>query len=239
MAVMLSACDPLSGYAAAPVDPPTIIGVAPYDTSPGTLDVNVTITEDQDTLTNNSTNIKVTFSTDLIENMNYVQFDDGSEAVICNGVTKNLKGDIQSYSLPGVPRREYICTYRGTKENEDTEIVTQLPFTQMIDVPLKSTLNPLLPTITGSGFTLHYTPDGAGSNCTISATAIDRAGDQQVVGGSLPSTTGTYTGPSTAGLKGRGDIELTRTCKFTPSSPFDSMQVTYITNASVEVTWTT
>ncbi len=156
---------------------------------------------------------------------------------MCNGITQHL-GNSPSYLLH-VPRQAYICQYSGTRENEDTEQVSPLTPTQMFDVPLKSMLNPELPTITGSGYTLRYTPDGAGSNCTISATAFDLVGGS-VVGGSFPSTTGMYTGPSTAGLKGRGDIVLTRTCKFSLSStPFDSMNVTYITNASVEVTWTT
>jgi len=243
MATMLSACGEPTGYAAAPADPP----VTPYDTSPGTLDVRVMIIEDQDAL-NHRSNISISFSTNVIEDPNYVLFDDPQyQTVICNGVTLAL-GTLQTYPL-SVPRGEYICQYRGTKENEDNEDfgnnehhehITVLPYAQMFDVPLKSTLSPQLPTITSSGFTLHYTPDAAGSNCTISAMAIDLAGDTPVTGGSSSSATGTYSGPSTAGLKGQGDIILTRTCDVSPSSPapFDSMHITYITKASVEVTWT-
>lgn len=232
IAALLSACGALSGTAAAPADPP----VTPYDTSPVTLDVKVTIVEDQDALSHKSS-IVISFSTDFIEDTNYVLFDDPQETVNCNGVTMTL-GHSTAYTLT-VMRGGYICQYRGTKQNEDNNQITVLPYTQMFDVHPKSTLSPLLPTVTGSGFTLHYTPDAAGSNCNITAMAIDRAGDPAVMGGPSPSTTGTYSGPSTAGLKGQGDILLTRTCDVSSSSSglFDSMHVTYITKASVEVTW--
>ncbi len=230
---MLSACSVMPGLAAASSDPPpTSIGVTPVDTSPGTLDVIVTITEYQDAPSHLS-DIAFSFSTTVIENPNYVQFDDPNEEVICNGAIEKLLGNTPSYSFP-IPRRPYSCRYIGNDIDNSSR-----PDMTTFDVPLRSTLSPQLPTITSGGFSLRYTPDAPGTNCKISATAIDRAGDPSVVGSFLPSTTGTYSGPSTSGLKGTGDIELTRNCDIFPSSSFHSLVVHYVTQASIEVTWTT
>jgi hypothetical protein len=232
IAGFMSACDVMPGLAATTADPPDPTALTPVDTSPGTLDVIVTISEFQNAPSHLS-DMMITFSTALIEApSNYVVFDDANEKVICNGVTMKL-GDAPSYTFP-VPRKEYTCTYSGNKKDG-----TPLAFVQMFDVHLKNTLSPQLPTVTSSGFSLHYTPEPSGSNCTIMATATDTAGDPAVVGSSMSATTGTYTGPSTSGLQGTGDIELTRTCNVSPpSTPFHSMKVTYVTTTSIEVTWT-
>lgn len=243
ISALLSACGALSGTAAAPADP----GITPVDTSPGYLDAKVMIIEDQEALTNRSS-IAISFSTIVIEDTNYwVNFDDPNEVLMCiNAPPPNplRLGNLQSYTL-SVPRGAYTCSYTGNRVvNPANEANAQAQMTTFT-VPLQSMLSPLLPTVTSSGFTLHYTPNASPlyKNCTIAATAIDRvSGSTPVLGGSFPET-GTYTSnQSVSGLHGPGDIELTRTCnpQITASPfPFHNLSVTYVTKASVEVTWTT
>lgn len=239
MVAMLSACGALSGSAAAaPGDP----GITPVDTSPGYLDVKVTIIEDQDALSNKSTSISISFSTIVIEDPNYwVNFDDPNEVVTCNEGTSRL-GISQAYTL-FVQRNAYICHYTGNRVVNPANEADAQTQTTMFTIPPQTLLSPRDPATASSGFRVHYAPNynSPYNNCTIAATAIDRvAGDSPVVGPST-SETGTYTtNQSIGGLHGGGDIELTRTCKPRISSspfPFHQLSVTYVTKASVEVTW--
>jgi hypothetical protein len=237
IAGLLSGCSIIPGMAASAADPPGPTGLTPATTAPWSLDVNVTIKEFQDAPSHMS-EITLAFSTALIEDpQNFVIFDDSNEKVICNGVTTPL-GDTPQYTF-SVPRNEYTCTYYGNDPHPSTLDIIAPTSAQMFDVPLKNMLSPQLPSVSSSGFSIHYTPEPAGSNCSISATATDRSNDSAVNGSSVAATTGIYNGPDVSGLQGDGDVELTRTCDVSPPSTlFHSMHVTYIATASIEVRWT-
>jgi hypothetical protein len=208
----------------------SFLRVTPLDTSPDTLDVTVTILEEQDA-TDDMSNITVSFSTIVIKEKNYVRFDQPNAAVICNGVKQSL-GEPMQYTLR-VPRKSYACAYSGTRDDGEA-----LPYTQLFAIPLRSELSPRPPTITSNGFSLHYTPD-ADSLCHIQGKAIDSANDPAVVGELSTSDQSVYSGPSTSSLQGGGDILLTRTCNW-PNLPsaYHHLSLTYISQASIEVTWT-
>jgi hypothetical protein len=227
---MLSACTAIPGVADPSADPPASIGVTPIDTSPGTLIVTVTINEDQDA-TDRTSNITLQFSTRLIEEANYVLFDNGNEVVVCNGVPEPL-GSAQLYTFH-IPNQRYTCMYSGN-------IQDHLPLdpVPMFDFAPRSRLSPKLPSVTSSGFSIRYRPD-SDVMCTIIATAKDSTGDPDVVGNGEPSNKGVYNGPAAGSLQGNGEILLTRTCPVKPpeNSPFHLLSITYISTASVEVTW--
>ena len=227
---MMSACTTIPGVADPSADPPASIGVTPIDTSPGSLIVTVTINEDQDA-TDGMSNITLQFSTSLIEEDNYVLFDNSNEAVVCNGVKETL-GSAQSYTFH-IPSQPYTCEYSGNTQDH-----IPLAYVNMFDFPLRSTLSPKLPSVTSSGFSIRYQPD-SDATCTITATAKDSAGDPDVVGNGEPSNKDISNGPATGSLQGNGEILLTRTCPVQPpeNSPFSSLSITYISTASVEVTW--
>src|SRR5262245_54435991 len=103
---ILSACTTIPGVADPSADPLAPIGMTPIDTSPSWLIVTVTINEDQDAIDRMS-NITLQFSTRLIEEDNYVIFDDSNEVVECNGVKEQL-GNAQSYTFH-IPSRRYTC----------------------------------------------------------------------------------------------------------------------------------
>lgn len=214
-------------------DPPDPLAVTPADTSPGTLDVVVVISEDQDA-TDKTTDITFSFRTIVIEEQNYVLFDDPNEEVVCNGVHKPL-GKSPSYKLQ-VPRGHYICTYSGNIEDKNGNSKA-LPPVQTFDVAPRSALSPQPPVITSNGYSVRYTPD-SDDQCTVQGKATDSAG-HTVMGPSEPGNEGVYSGPSTSSLKGPGDLFVIRTCHWQPYQPseFANMDVTYISQASVEVTW--
>ncbi|GAC1565219.1 MAG: hypothetical protein NVS3B14_02240 [Ktedonobacteraceae bacterium] len=230
--IILSACSPALGFAATTSDPPSPIGVTPIDTSAGTLTVTAKIVEDQDA-TDGTSNITLQFRTRQIEEDNYVIFDDPNEAVICNGVKVKLLNS-QMYNFH-VPRKEYICNYSGNTNDKDP-----LTYVTMFDVPPRSELSPQQPVVTGQGFSIRYAPDSSSDSniCKITATATDAGGDTPVVGNSSPSDLGLYNGPGTGSLHGNGELLLTRTCSYpTFSNDFYQVNLTYISTASVEVTW--
>ncbi|HEY7355215.1 MAG TPA: hypothetical protein VH590_02080 [Ktedonobacterales bacterium] len=215
-------------------DPPDPLAVTPADTSPDTLDVVAVISEDQDA-TDKTTNIIFTFSTIVIEEQNYVLFDDANEEVVCNGVHQPL-GKSPSYKLY-VPRGHYICTYSGNIEDKNGNSKA-LPLVQMFDVAPRSALSPQPPVVTSNGYSVRYTPD-ADDQCTVVGKATDKANDPPVSGQPERANEGVYSGPSTSSLHGTGDLFVIRTCHWQHYQPseFANMDVTYISQASVEVTW--
>jgi hypothetical protein len=227
---MLSACATIPGVASPSADPPASIGVTPIDTSPRWLIVTVTINEDQDA-TDRTSNITLQFSTRQIEEDNYVLFDDQNEVVECNSVKEPL-GSAQSYTFH-IPSQRYTCKYSGNIQDN-----LALDYVKMFDFAPRSTLSPKPPSVTSSGFSIGYQPD-SDATCTITATAKDSAGDPDVVGNGELSNNGVYNGPATDSLQGNGEILLTRTCPVKPpeNSPFYALSITYISSASVEVTW--
>jgi hypothetical protein len=215
-------------------DPPSPLAVTPADTSPAALDVTVVISEDQDA-TDKMTDITLSFSTIAIEELNYVLFDDANEEAVCNGAHQPL-GKLQKYTLH-VPRGHYICTYSGNIEDKNGNSKPLLPV-QMFDVAPRSKLSPQPPVITSNGFSVRYTPD-PDDQCTVVGKATDKANDPPVSGKPEQGNEGVYSGPSTSSLHGTGDLFVIRTCRWQQYQPtaFANMDVTYISQASVEVTW--
>lgn len=224
---------PACSFQVAPPDPPAPTPVTPADTSSNTLDVTAVIFEDQDA-TDHMTDITFSFSTIVIEEQNYVLFDDPNEEVVCNGLHQPL-GKAQKYTLH-VPHGHYTCTYSGNVEDKNGN-GRPLPFVQMFDVAPRSALSPQPPIVTSNGFSVRYTPD-SDDLCTIVGKAMDSAHDPPVSGKPEPGNEGVYSGPSTSSLHGTGDLFLIRTCTWhhLPGA-FANMDVTYISQASVEVTW--
>ncbi|HEY7348606.1 MAG TPA: hypothetical protein VH599_09860 [Ktedonobacterales bacterium] len=213
----------------AATDPPDPIKVTPADTSSGTLDVEVTILENQDA-TDHKTTITLSFSTTAIDEQNTALFNNPNEEVICNTVKQQLAVSV-SHVLH-VPRGDYSCVYSGNKNG------VALPYVRMFVIRARSELSPQLPTVTRDGFSIEYTPDSDGM-CTLLGKAEDKAQDPPVQGKQVPSNLGVYSGPSTSGLRGEGDVFLTRTCIWQNlPSAFARMEVTYVSLASVEVEWT-
>jgi hypothetical protein len=227
--LILSAC---AGTLDPPSDPSpsnaSQIEVTPVNTSAKHLIVTINIDEDQDA-TDGMSNITVQFSTDVIEESNYVNFHHG-EKITCNGITQNLNGT-QVYAFK-VPRKKggYNCSYIGYKKADP------LPSVPMIAVSARSALSPRRPKIESQHFKISYTRDASNDTCPITANASDIS-NNSVQGASSSSDLGVYTGPDTSSLGGEGSILLTRTCSWTLHNAFDTIFLTYQSTASVEVTW--
>lgn len=219
--ILLGACDALG-----PLASPSL-AVTPSDTSAGTLIVTIEITEDQDA-TNGMSNIALQFRTDAVDEDNYVRFDD-QETVMCNDVTLKLN-DSPSYTL-SVAQGGYSCSYTG-----NTQGIGQLAPVTMIHVAARSTLAPQQPSVSSQGYQISYTPDSSARACPMTADATD--GSNNVIHGpSSSSDLGVYNGPATGSLTGTGAILLKRTCSWTLHDPFDTINLTYKSTASVAVTW--
>lgn len=224
--ILLWACDLAASSAS--TDPP--IGVTPVDTSASTLIVTIKINEDQDA-TDHMSNMAFQFKTNVIEENNYVIFDD-QENVTCDGDGgPYLKlNNQQTYTLK-VPQQRYTCWYTG-----DTTGMGKLPPVLITDVATRSRLSPQPPLVNGQGYKLSYTPDPDSLACSIKAYANDSSG-KSIQGSSSWSNLGSYIGPATNTLSGSGEIILQRTCFWKLHSPFDTVYLTYQSTASVEVTW--
>ncbi len=212
-----------------PTDPPPDpLGVTPVDTAAHTLIVTIRIDEDQDA-TDHTSNISFQFRTDVIEENNYVKFDD-EEHVFCNGALLTLN-NLQTYTLK-VPRKDgYKCIYFG-----DTKGIGPLAAVPMIDVVARSELAPQPPFVDGKGYKIKYNPDSSDLACSITADARDASNN--IPGHASTSDVGIYVGPATNTLSGEGSILLQRTCSWQYHNPFDTINVIYQSTASVEVTWT-
>lgn len=211
----------------AAVDPPSL-GVTPADTSAGTLDVTVKISEDQDS-TDGKSVIAFTFRTMAIEEGNYAIFDN-KEPVVCNTHTLTLSNS-PTYTLL-VSQGHYTCTYTGNTDDGRT----QLPPVTLLDVTQRSELSPHPPAVSSQGYKIDYTPDSGDMACPITAQAKDSSGNV-VNGPNSTSNLGVYDGPTTSGLTGEGSILLIRTCSWKYQNAFNEVDLTYISMASVEVTW--
>lgn len=231
---LLTSCDlPQSASAS---DPPSPIIVTPADTSARTLYGSVIITEDQDAVDNRS-DISVQFSTTVIDDLNFALFDD-QEKVTCNDQDLNLSSVQPPFNLKVVtpsftPGSVYHCSYTGNNG------VKQLDPVDMFSIPQRTRLLPQLPTINSQNYTVSYIADGNGTNtiCHMTAVAIGNNGGVSINGNTLQGEAGTYSSPLDSSLTGRGDIVINRTCKWIANGPFNALSITYISQASVEVTW--
>ena len=228
MCIFLSACsgaDSVLGYND-PADP-SPIRVTPIDTSADEMVATIQIFEDQDA-TDKLSVVNLQIGIDAIEEDNYAYFYHG-EFVVCNGV-KETMGDVPLYTFKIDPGG-YTCVYRGFKRGTGL-----LAAVTMIDLAGRSRLLPQRPSVSSQGYKIRYTPDPAGQACSIMAVATDASGNT-VNGNPSSSADGTYTGPNTSPLTGTGEIVLKRTCSRTFQDSFSTVNLTYISTASVEVTW--
>lgn len=224
--ILFASCDVPPSLASSD-PPPDPLAVTPVDTAAYTLIVNISIDEDQDATDHMST-ISFQFRTDVIEEDNYVIFDD-QEHVFCNGELLTLTNQ-QTYTLK-VPRKDdYKCVYFG-----DTKGIGPLPGVPMIDIPARSLLAPHQPLVDKDGYKIKYNADTTNLACPITADARDAA--NTITGHTATSDVGLYVGPSTKTLNGEGSILLRRTCSWQSHAPFDTIKGTYQSTASVEVTW--
>jgi hypothetical protein len=218
--LLFAACTSLTG---APADP---YELTPVDTSASTLSATVNIVEDQNA-TDGMSNITVQFKTALVEEDNYIRFDD-QETIVCNSVRQKLS-NAPTYLLK-VARGNYLCQYTGNQKG-----VPLLPVS-MINVEARSLLSPQPPQINQQKYTITYTADTSAKACKIMAEAVDNNGNS-IDGPLLNSNLGIYSGPLSNALSGTGNILLKRTCSWKSYDTFDPLNVTYQSLASVEVTW--
>lgn len=216
----------------------------PDTTIPSTLQVTVTIAEDQDASdgANGKSTITLVFNTNEVIPPDIVNFING-ESVDCNGQKINLTG-APSYpvriDIPNNPPG-YECVYHYPLHASPAPIF-------MVHAAQKPLSPKLLRPVGSNPIRVSYTPDYSitkSSNCTIQVGAY--AANGSATGNPAPQNGNIYTGPSVGGLSGRGYLVMTRTCNPVKyennnknddsSSKFDALDVTYMSTATVEVTW--
>jgi hypothetical protein len=224
--ILIAACY-MSANLAPPDPPPDPLAVTPVDTASYTLIVTVGIDEDQDASDHMSA-ISFQFRTNVIEENNYAIFDD-QEHVVCNGELLTLNNR-RVYTLKVPHKDDYKCIYYG-----DTKGMGTRPAVPMFDISARSLLAPHQPLVDKDGYKIKYTADSNALACPITADARD--GSNTIHGHTATSDAGLYIGPSTKTLNGEGSILLKRICSWQSHAPFDTINGTYQSEASVEVTW--
>lgn len=209
-------------------DGPSPIRVTPIDTSANKMDAAIEITEDQNA-TDRSSVVSLQMGIDDIVEDNYAYFSHG-EYVICNGV-KVMMGDAPLYTFKVGSTNGYTCTYRGFQPGTGL-----LSAVTLISVAPRSRLDPQQPLFSHVGYTIIYTPDASDRACQVVAAASDSS-DNPITGKLSFSDSGIYSGPDITSLSGTGEIVLTRTCSWTFQNPFGKVDLTYISTASIDVTW--
>ncbi len=207
-------------------DPPTIIQALPDTTDPPTLDVTVTINEEQND-SDGLTAITVQFSTNEISNQNYVQFAHG-EKVKCNNMLLGFGDTAYSARVPAVDNT-YTCTYQRAKR-----------IYNIISVRERTKLSPeFVQDTSGDKFIVHYSPDKNPYRCPVQVEASDST--QAISGPSvLEDGNGVYTGPDRSALTGDGTLVMTRVCRFKltgGATAFEKVTATYTSTTTSEVVW--
>lgn len=208
-------------------DPP----VTPDTTYPSTLKVTVNIDEDQDA-SDGKSKITLAFSTNEILEDNNVIFTHG-ESFECNNVTIPLTNAVSYWIRIRIPSM-YTCKYIWHGQS--------FP---LIAVHNRSRLSPVLHVPVANPFSVSFHPDTIQLNCPIQVVASDAANN--ITGPTILSDRNTYiaTGTDVSTLNGAGNIMMTRTCNWHLSdgntgdnhADFDTVNITYKSTASYEVTW--
>jgi len=245
MPIVLNAC--ASGGSDSPVTPDTTI--------PSTLQVTVTIAEDQEASdgAHGMSVITLGFNTNETLPSSQVIFTNG-ESVSCknNNHTNSIAlGNFVSYWFRvAIPYNSlYTCSYHYFLPNDphNPQIATLFSFHAA-----QHPLTPVLLRPVNGNFQVRYTPGPTitdSSNCTVQVTA--NAPNQSASGDTVPQSGSTYTGSDASGLNGIGNIVMIRSCNpinINPhnapecqcngsTSAFDAVKVTYTSTASDEVTW--
>jgi hypothetical protein len=210
-------------------DPP----VTPDTTIPSTLQVTVSIAEDQDA-SDGMSKITLAFSTNEILEANNAIFIHG-ESFKCNSILVHLGNAVSYWVRIPVPKM-YICNYIWHGQS--------FP---IIAVHKRSHLSPEVHVPIVNPFRVNYHPDSIQLSCPIQGVASDAANN--ITGPSVASDGNTYTGTGTdvSTLNGAGNIVMTRTCYWHLSdgntgdngTDFDTVNITYQSTASDEVSWVT
>jgi len=234
--------------------------VVPDTYVPPTLQVMVTINEDQDASNGmyGSSMVNLQFMTNEIIPSEFVTFG-SQEYVVCNDIKLNLGNfgsSVTNFSvnmmIPSNPP-EYTCIYYYPLKDK-------IESTKIFTVPVLHQLNPELqrPVSSSSDISVSYNYDKNQPNCQVQATAIAPNGN--ATGNSVAEDKGIYPGPNggtlnVGSLSGEGNLVMTRTCvppneQFDHQhkaddgcqcngSPltFDKLNLTYKATASVEVSW--
>ncbi len=155
------------------------------------------------------------------------------ESVSCNGKRITL-GDATSYWVRIAVPSMYMCNYIWHGQS--------IP---IIAVHNRSRLSPVLHVPVANPFRVSFHPDTIQLNCPIQVVANDAANN--ITGPTVSSDRNTYiaTGTDVSTLNGAGNIMMTRTCNWHLSdgntgdnhADFDTVNITYQSTASYEVSW--
>jgi hypothetical protein len=189
--------------------------VTPDTTIPSTLQVSVTIAEDQDASDgqNGMSVITLGFSTNEVIPPETANFING-ESVSCknNNKTNSMPlGSVTSYWFRvAIPYNSwYTCNYHyHLKGTPETATIFSVHAAQ---TPLLPVL--LRPVGNNSNFKVSYHPSNTITNyhtCLVQVTANAPGGS--VTGDTVPQDGNIYTGPDVGSLNGLGNIVMTRTC---------------------------
>ena len=216
LSFIVSSCDLTS-----PPSSSTAIQVSPTKTSPDTLNVKMTIDEDQNA-SDGKSQLTLQFSSGEIKNQNYVKFTE-KEKVTCNGASLAFVDPAYTARV-GISGHSYTCQYFWNGNS--------IAF----GVSARTDLSPVFVLVTADHkFTMNYNPD-PGNDCHVEVDAVD--GSQTISGPSeLENGNGVYSGSDISSLNGPGTLVMTRTCESRPDSNFNALQVTYKSIAKIDVTW--
>jgi hypothetical protein len=236
--------------------------VVPDTYVPPTLQVMVTINEDQDASNGQlgSSMVSLQFMTNEINPSEFVTFG-SQEYVVCNGIRLNLSSfgsGVTNFSvnmtIPSNPAN-YTCAYYYPQNGNTAH-------TPIFTVPVLNQLHPQLqrPVSSSADISVSYNYDHNRPDCQVQVLA--NAPNGNATGNSVPEDQGIYPGPNggtlnVGSLSGEGNLAMTRTC-VPPNeqfdhhnkaddgcqcngSPlnfeFDKLNVTFKSTATVEVSW--
>lgn len=221
---------------------PSCMVVSPVDTSPSTLLVTMTITEDQ-TASDGKSSVRLQFNSRNVGGDNCVNFAHG-ETVTCNNDGSGplvFDSNKAAYATRVGPTGDYICAYHPKSQ------AAAVPIT----MPRGTALRPEFLPSNQARLTVTYSRNNDNSDprlrtCPVEVDAKD--GGQPISASNLPDN-GQYTIPDISGLSGQGTIVITRTCMYsaqqqqTPQcvcqtqTAFASVKVTYYSIATLAMTW--
>lgn len=239
----------VSAFAHGAADP-----VTPDITVPSTLQVTVTIAEDQDASdgTHGKSVITLGFDTNEVIPPETAIFTH-RESVNCNGSTMVLGSATSYWFRVAIPYNSwYTCSYHYFPQNNPHSSQTATIFSVHAG---QDPLSPVLLRPVSGNFQVHYTSSQAitnASTCTVQVTA--NAPNQSTSGDTVPQKGNMYIGSDAGSLNGLGNIVMKRSCvpinfnNHNPVSnaecpcngsppPFDAVNVTYTSTASYEVSW--
>ncbi len=198
------------------------------NTSPSTLTVTITISEDQ-SLLHETSQARMHFSSSEITNPNPNTIDfQGKSKIYCNDNTKKTYLNFDGTDYVGTVKTDsndqYNCAYSW---NGGIIGIPTLPQTQLqANIQPDQTHSTLV--------TINYNTAG-GDGCDFRVDATDGTHSASI---DSKKNTGSMSGLNVSTLSGPGSWVLTRTCKFSPSNAgFASIDETVIASSTNYITW--